>query len=48
MVDDSVCDDGLKQGFGDDESQNKTDKTVITKFLIIVEYIEKSFSISSS
>ena len=27
MVDDSVCDDGLKQDYGDDESQNKTDKT---------------------
>ena len=48
MVDGSVCDDGLKQSYGDDESQNKTDKTAITKFLIIIEYIEKSFSISSS
>ena len=26
MVDDSVCDDGLKQDYGDDESQNKTEK----------------------
>ena len=43
-----MCDNGLKQGYGDDESQNKTDKTVIIEFLIIIEHIEKSFSISSS
>ena len=49
MVDDSVCDDGLKQDYGDDESQNKNEKkTVITEFRIIFEYIEKSLSISSS
>ena len=26
MVDDSVCDDGLKQDYGDEESKNKNEK----------------------
>ena len=31
MVDDSVCDDGLKQDYGDDESQNKTEKKLLLR-----------------
>ena len=43
MVDDSVCDDGLKQGYSNDKSQNKTDKTAITEFLIFIETIAICF-----
>ena len=43
MVDGSVCDDGLKQGYGNDNSQNKTDKTAITEFLIFIETIAICF-----
>ena len=43
MVDGSVCDDGLKQGYSNDKSQNKTDKTAITEFLIFIETIAICF-----
>ena len=43
MVDGSVCDDGLKQGCSNDKSQNKTDKTAITEFLIFIETIAICF-----
>ena len=31
MVDDSVCDDGLKQDYGDEESKNKNEKKLLLR-----------------